>query len=236
MVTRRKDLISKTRRLWNEVQCDPELNRRVSLGPVNTLSLLKDPKHLGFTLSRYKFAAKMLNDRKKIVDVGCGEGIGCLVLGAETRAEIIGVDFDREQVSYAEACIRPHGRAEFICRDLTRAKLNLKGVDGLVSIDAIEHVHPDEQDCFFKNVVSCLPKEAVAVFGTPSLYSYEYTAERSRKGHINMFDEKRLRDTLLIYFKHVFVFSMNDEMVHTGFSKMAHYFIALCCGKRQGRQ
>jgi 2-polyprenyl-3-methyl-5-hydroxy-6-metoxy-1,4-benzoquinol methylase len=231
MVTQKKKKISKTKRLWSKVQGDPELNRRISLGPVNSLSLLKDPKHLGFTLSRYKFAAKMLHDRKKIVDIGCGEGVGCLVLGAETKAEIIGVDFDPEQITYAESWITPHSRAEFVCRDLTCNKLNIKGIDGLVSIDAIEHVYQDEQDRFFENILSCLTKDAVAVFGTPSLYSYQYTAERSRKGHVNLFDEKRLRDTLLKYFKNVFVFSMNDEMIHTGFPKMAHYFIALCCGK-----
>jgi hypothetical protein len=30
------------------------------------------------------------------------------------------------------------------------------------------------------------------------------------------------------YFKHVFMFSMNDEVVHTGFFPMAHYLFALC--------
>jgi hypothetical protein len=30
------------------------------------------------------------------------------------------------------------------------------------------------------------------------------------------------------------LFSMNDETVHTGFYPMAHYLIALCCGKKAG--
>jgi hypothetical protein len=34
------------------------------------------------------------------------------------------------------------------------------------------------------------------------------------------------------FFKNVFMFSMNDEVVHTGYSKMSHYNFALCCGKR----
>ena len=29
------------------------------LGPVNRATLVRDPKHLGFTLSRYKFISKM---------------------------------------------------------------------------------------------------------------------------------------------------------------------------------
>ena len=30
----------------------------------------------------------------------------------------------------------------------------------------------------------------------------------------------------------VFMFSMNDEVVHTGYSKLAHYIFALCCGAK----
>jgi len=30
----------------------------------------------------------------------------------------------------------------------------------------------------------------------------------------------------------VFVFSMNDEVVHTGFYPMAHYLLAVACHRR----
>ena len=220
---------SKTKKAWNQVQKATDLDKQVLLGSVNTFSLLNDPKHLMFTLSRYKFAAKMLQDKKKIIDVGCGEGIGCLMLKAETQAKIIGVDFDSEQISYANENIKPLGRIEFICQDLINERINIDQVDGLVSIDVLEHIHHDEEEKFFTNALSCLTDNAVAVFGTPTVYSQEYMSERSKLGHINLFDEERLRSILLKHFSYVFVFSMNDEMVHTGFPKMAHYFMALCC-------
>ncbi|MFQ5771574.1 MAG: SAM-dependent methyltransferase [bacterium] len=220
--------ISKTKSAWNKVQKDPELDKQLTLGQISSHSLWKDPKHFEFTLSRYKFAAKMLQDRQKIVDVGCGEGIGCLMLKAETKAKIIGIDFDSEQISYANTHIKPLGGMEFVCQDLINEPIKIEQVDGLVSIDTIEHVHPDEEEQFFTNTLSCLTDKAIAVFGTPSTYSREHMAKRSQIGHINLFDEERLRNTLLKYFSYVFVFSMNDEMVHTGFPKMAHYFMALC--------
>jgi hypothetical protein len=34
------------------------------------------------------------------------------------------------------------------------------------------------------------------------------------------------------YFHNVYAFSMNDEVVHTGYHAMAHYNLVLCCGKR----
>lgn len=220
---------SKTKKTWNEVQKDPELGKKILLGRINSHSLWKDPKHLAFTLSRYKFAAKMLQGCKNIIDVGCGEGIGCLMLKAETGAKITGIDFDTEQISYAEENIKPLGGLDFICQDLINEKINIKQVDGLVSIDVLEHIHHDEEDKFLTNTLSCLTDNAVAVIGTPSAYSQKHMSKRSKTGHINLFDEERLKNTLLKYFSYVFVFSMNDEMVHTGFPKMAHYFVALCC-------
>ena len=35
------------------------------------------------------------------------------------------------------------------------------------------------------------------------------------------------------YFNNVFIFSMNDEVVHTGFFPMAQYLIAVCCSKKK---
>jgi hypothetical protein len=29
------------------------------------------------------------------------------------------------------------------------------------------------------------------------------------------------------------MFSMNDEVVHTGYAAMSHYNLALCCGKKK---
>jgi hypothetical protein len=41
-----------------------------------------------------------------------------------------------------------------------------------------------------------------------------------------------MRTLLSRFFENVFIFSMNDEVVHTGFSPMAHYIIGLGCGRR----
>jgi hypothetical protein len=34
------------------------------------------------------------------------------------------------------------------------------------------------------------------------------------------------------YFHHVFIFPMNDEVVHTGFYRMANYLFAVCCSQK----
>ncbi len=76
-------------------------------------------------------------------------------------------------------------------------------------------------------------KEADAlIIGTPSIESQVYASRESRLGHINCKSHKTLKALMAAYFRNVFIFSMNDEVVHTGFHPMAHYLFALCCSKR----
>ena len=68
--------------------------------------------------------------------------------------------------------------------------------------------------------------------GTPSIQSQAYASPQSKEGHINCKDQRALKELMLNFFENVFVFAMNDEVVHTGFYAMAHYLIALGVGKK----
>ena len=74
--------------------------------------------------------------------------------------------------------------------------------------------------------------DGVLVLGSPSIHSQAYASPPSKAGHVNCKDAAGLRALCGAHFRHVFVFSMNDEVVHTGFTPMAHYLIALCAGRR----
>ncbi|MCI5632323.1 hypothetical protein [Helicobacter sp.] len=51
--------------------------------------------------------------------------------------------------------------------------------------------------------------------------------------HVNCKSGEDFKEFCKKYFHHVFVFSMNDEVVHTGFYPMAHYLFALCVGVKE---
>ena len=218
-----------TKAVWDQVR-EAEALPTFTLGPVNTESVLHDLKHLGFTIARYKFAAKMLHRCRQILEVGCGEGIGALMFLADTQAQVTGVDFDAAQIEYATRHVLPHGRDRltFLCQDLVSTPYAGPRVEGLVSLDVIEHIDPAEEPRFLQHCADALEPSGVAVIGTPSLHAHPYSSARSQKGHINLFDPARLTSTLERSFSRVFLFSMNDELVHTGFHKMAHYLMALC--------
>ena len=63
-----------------------------------------------------------------------------------------------------------------------------------------------------------------------TIESQKYASKESREGHVNCKSGEELRESLKQYFVNVFIFSMNDELVHTGYTPMAHYLIGLCCG------
>ena len=73
-----------------------------------------------------------------------------------------------------------------------------------------------------------MEKDGVLIVGMPSLESQKYASPQSKAGHVNCQSGDELRVTMENYFSNCFLFSMNDEVVHTGYNKMAHYLIAVC--------
>ncbi|MCA1558156.1 MAG: SAM-dependent methyltransferase, partial [Acidobacteria bacterium] len=104
--------------------------------------------------------------------------------------------------------------------------------DAAYTLDVIEHVRQEDEDQFVSNIAASLKEQGVLIVGTPSIQSQVYASEYSKMGHINCKDHKQLKELMQKYFHNVFIFSMNDEVVHTGYYPMAHYLFALCVGRK----
>ena len=201
-------------------------------GPHASVTQHNDPKHNLFTLARYKFCAKMLVGKKRLLEVGCGDGLGLDIVRHEVKPEAITcVDFDDRVIrDNKKRCAECKG-VEFLTRDMTQE--TLPGVyDGAWCVDVIEHVCPEGETSFLDNIVNVLNRHGVFLLGTPNVTAHSYASERSQAGHINLKDAESLRTIMAERFFNVFMFSMNDEVVHTGFSPMAHYLFALGVGVR----
>src|SRR5438270_444365 len=92
---------SAEKNLWDKVTTLLGDNRKV-LGRHWSFNLLSDPKRLAFVLSRYKFAAKMIGRERRVLELGCSEGIGTPIL-AEFAAQYTGVDMDGPAIATAKA-------------------------------------------------------------------------------------------------------------------------------------
>jgi hypothetical protein len=95
-------------------------------------------------------------------------------------------------------------------------------------LDVLEHVPGD--DDFLAALYWAAP---VAIIGTPSKESQQYASRLSREGHVNCYSAPDLKRRLKKFWPDVFIFTMNDESLGTGFYGMAHYLLALCVRPKQ---
>ena len=95
-------------------------------------------------------------------------------------------------------------------------------------VDVLEHIAPESEEIFIKNVVASIDPNGMAIFGMPSLESQKYASEQSKIGHVNCKSGDQLKDLMQKHFYNAIVFSMNDE-VH-GLLSHGALFVHVCCG------
>ena len=209
-----------------------ELKRQgvTRLGLMTNQAWQDDPRHVLFTLSRYKFVAKMLSGSRRVLEVGCADGFGTRLVVQEVK-RLTAVDFD--PVFIADVRQRMDPRWAFACRVHDVLRRPVPGTfDGAYALDVIEHIPQEHEDRFLGNMVRSLTDTGVLILGSPSRQSQVYASEPSKAGHVNCKDAAGLKELLERFFHHAFVFSMNDEVIHTGYYPMAHYLVALACHRR----
>ncbi len=191
--------------------------------------------HIVYTLSRYKFASRLIEGKRKLstIELGCNEGLGTLQL-ARVSDKTLGIDFDKKGIDWAKSNIengklgKDHN-VEFVCDDFI-GKIYGE-FDAVVSLDVIEHIPTEIENKVVETFCNNLKHNGFCLIGTPNINSSVYSSKTSLEGHINLYSADRLQELLLKSFSNVFIFGGNDEMIHTGFRPMTHYLLALCCNK-----
>ncbi len=202
------------------------------LGLMTNQAWQDDPKHLVFTLSRYKFVAKMLAERANVLEVGCADAFGTRIVRQGVR-RLTAIDFDPVFVADVQARMDP--KWDFECRLHDMLSGPYPGsYDAANALDVIEHIPAGDEERFIGNIAQSLTPHGALLLGCPTPESQAYASPQSKAGHVNCKDGPGMRALLGRHFGNVFIFSMNDEVVHTGFSPMAHYIIGLGCGRRAG--
>ena len=205
-----------------------EENGRTQLGLMSNQVWHDDPRRLAFVLARYKFVAKMFRGFGRVLEVGCADAFGTRIVLQEVGS-VTAIDFDPVFIADAKARMNRSWPIDLRVHDMLAGPLP-EIFDGAYAVDVLEHISAESEGRFIGNIVRSLSPRGVLIAGMPSIHSQQYASPGSRAGHVNCKDEAGLRATMQQFFNNVFIFSMNDEVVHTGFSAMAHYLFALCCG------
>lgn len=189
-----------------------------------------DPKRLTFTLSRYKFVAKMFSGLDHVLEIGCADAFGTRIVCQEV-GQLTAIDFDPIFIADAERRMNPKWSFKVFVHDMMKGPVP-GSYDGIFALDVLEHIDPDSECTFLSNMMRSLAPHGTVILGMPSLESQDYASPNSKAGHVNCKSMPVFKTLMQDYFHRVFMFSMNDEIVHTGYHKMAHYLFALCCERK----
>lgn len=207
-----------------------DANGLASLGLMSNQTWFDDPRRLLFHLSRYKFVARMLAGCQQVLEVGCADAFGTRIV-LQHVGRLTAVDFDPVFVEDVRQRADPKWQFQCLQHDILQGPV-AGDFDGAYALDVLEHIRPEDERRFLGHMVQSLGQHGKLVLGMPSLESQQYASPASRVGHVNCKSEEELRGLLQRFFHHVFLFSMNDEVVHTGFGAMAHYRLGIGCGKK----
>ena len=203
---------------------------RTSFGLMSNFVWESDPRRLLFVLARYKFVSKMLSGAGRVLEVGCADAFGTRVVQQEVGS-VTAIDFDPVFVDDVNSRRDPEWPIDCRVHDMLDGPI-AEDFDGVYSLDVLEHIPADDEYRFLRNICDSLTPAGMVILGTPTAYSQEWASPASREGHVNTKTDTQLRATLAPHFHSVSLFSMNDEVVHTGFYPLAHYFLAVCTHKR----
>jgi 2-polyprenyl-3-methyl-5-hydroxy-6-metoxy-1,4-benzoquinol methylase len=201
-----------------------------SLGLMTSYAWNDDPKRLTFTLSRYKFTAKLMSGRKHVLEIGCADAFGTRIVRQEVQ-KLTATDFDQVFIADVKKRMNPRWAFEAMVHDMLNGPVP-GNYDGAYALDVLEHIDPAKEHIFLKNLVGSLTPHGVAVLGMPSLESQVYASPNSKAGHVNCKSLPDFKAVMEKYFHNVFMFCMNDEVVHTGYHKMGQYLFALGCDQK----
>lgn len=203
---------------------------RETLGLMANEAWQNDPKRLLFMLARYKFVAKMLSGKGRVVEIGAADGWASRIVQQHVYSLSLS-DADMEFVVMAGERKGKWAPPAFQWNPVegpAQARY-----DAAYALDVLEHVSPNMEGRFMEHVCDSLSDDGVFIVGMPSIESQRYASWQSRAGHVNCKTGKALESVMSCYFKSTFLFGMNDEVVHTGFPEMCHYLMCIGSGVRR---
>ena len=192
---------------------------RASFGLMSNQVWHDDPKRLVFLLARYKFVAKMFSGLQRVLEVGCADAFGTRIVRQEVP-HVTAVDFDPLFIDDArQRTGRPLADRARV-HDMLAGPVAGRLRRGLLPWTFWSTSRPEKEDLFVGNIAASLNDHGVIILGMPSIQSQAYASPPSKAGHVNCKDGPRAEGNWPNgIFHNVFIFSMNDEVVHTGFHR-----------------
>lgn len=188
-----------------------------------------DPRQFFISQARYKFVAKILSGEKSVLEIGSADGFNSRIVAQEVQ----NLELTDNEITFKHAYekhIPTKWKKNYFIHDFIK-KSYYKKYSAIYMLDVLEHINQKFENKFIRNIIKSLNQTGTLVIGVPTLEFQKFSPKN--KGHINCKTGEDLKNNLKKYFHNVFLFSMNDEVVSTSFTKMACYSFLICCNKKK---
>ena len=119
--------------LYKEAFQDYEKNGTFKLGPLSSNKLRSDPQYVMFQLARYKHASRLIANKKKIMDIGSGDGVGLPIL-CQYFPSVSAIDIDMELLNFSKKNLDERNKCDFIFNYFSYSLIKY---DAAVSFDVL---------------------------------------------------------------------------------------------------
>ena len=216
---------SKESPLYSNAFKDYQNNGKFKLGPLSSNKLREDQQYVMFQMSRYKHAARILENKKNVLDIGSGDGIGIPIL-CQYFEKVTSTDIDENMLFHARNNLADSLSCEFILNNFYEKSLQEK-YDAAFCFDVLSLIDPSFEQNWITNICKSLKGDGILILGTQNKNSIKYGNPRNHLDQPNFKTYEELNLLFSSYFTNTLIFSMNDETIHTGKRNTAQYFIAL---------
>jgi ubiquinone/menaquinone biosynthesis C-methylase UbiE len=150
---------------------------------------------------RYYFASRFAQ-KKRVLDMACGEGYGSAFLSRYSDA-VLGIDSDSATIDHARNKYSSIANLRFEagrCEDSPREDHSF---DMVVAFELLEHLDPNDQVRFLENVRRVLKQDGLFIFSSPDRNEYAEVHKSPNEFHKHEMTLPELRVFLSNYFKYV---------------------------------
>jgi len=168
-------------------------SERLSISKVENRA--KITPYWGEHAARYVYARPYVQG-KKVLDIACGTGYGCRILG-EIAASIVGIDIDEDSIKKA---MEEYPEGTFIVSNAEFIPFDDQSFDVITSFETIEHL--SNRDRFILEIHRVLRAEGILILSTPNaLYTKPVNGIPRNPFHVHEYTPEELRQELEPFFK-----------------------------------
>lgn len=168
--------------------------------PLTEIDFIKNPATRTI-IDRYIIASQFFRD-KKVLDLGCGYGIGSMLLYALGAKRVFGMDIDKKAMKFAHKRYQMK-EIHFRKLDVLTQELYKDSFDGACTIELFEHIEREETKILLTKLKNTVIKDGIIFITTPKrkipvwnvvggTHKYEYTFQEFKDELLKFWKEENI--------------------------------------------